>query len=288
MCTALDTNLDDSLDDFLSDFGRKALPAGVPATDLPLPTAPAVHYDTCASCRGSGKFVSYAGRVVGPCFKCKGEGKIAFATSAPVRAAARQAVATKKAVDANAWMEAHPAEAKWMVNTRFDFAIQMVAVVAKYGYLTEGQLTAVQRLMARDDIRAEENANRRDTAKAITVEAIEEAFARATDKGVKSPKLRLGTFKFAPAKAHSANAGAIYVNEGEDYLGKVVGGKFLRTRACTDDQEARIIAAATDPAGAAKEYGHRTGACCICHRELTDPASIAAGIGPICAGNYGF
>lgn len=42
-----------------------------------------------------------------------------------------------------------------------------------------------------------------------------------------------------------------------------------------------------DPAAAAVEYGHRTGSCCICGRTLTDPESIAAGIGPICAGKFG-
>jgi hypothetical protein len=35
---------------------------------------------------------------------------------------------------------------------------------------------------------------------------------------------------------------------------------------------------------AAKEFGHIYGACVICGRTLTDEESIAAGIGPICAG----
>lgn len=34
----------------------------------------------------------------------------------------------------------------------------------------------------------------------------------------------------------------------------------------------------------AAAYGRRTGVCCNCGRELTDPASIEAGIGPVCAG----
>lgn len=33
----------------------------------------------------------------------------------------------------------------------------------------------------------------------------------------------------------------------------------------------------------AQEFGHATGRCCLCSRELTDPASIEAGIGPVCA-----
>lgn len=32
------------------------------------------------------------------------------------------------------------------------------------------------------------------------------------------------------------------------------------------------------------ESGRETGICLMCGRELTDPASIAEGIGPVCAG----
>jgi predicted membrane-bound dolichyl-phosphate-mannose-protein mannosyltransferase len=34
----------------------------------------------------------------------------------------------------------------------------------------------------------------------------------------------------------------------------------------------------------AKEYGKVTGTCCVCGRKLTNEASIADGIGPVCAG----
>lgn len=36
----------------------------------------------------------------------------------------------------------------------------------------------------------------------------------------------------------------------------------------------------------AKAFGASTGYCCNCGAELTDPDSIAAGIGPICAGKF--
>jgi hypothetical protein len=41
-----------------------------------------------------------------------------------------------------------------------------------------------------------------------------------------------------------------------------------------------------DPKAAAVEFGHRTGSCCVCGRTLTDPESIAKGIGPICEGRF--
>ena len=36
----------------------------------------------------------------------------------------------------------------------------------------------------------------------------------------------------------------------------------------------------------AKLFGHRFGSCCMCGRLLSDPESIEAGIGPVCANKY--
>lgn len=36
----------------------------------------------------------------------------------------------------------------------------------------------------------------------------------------------------------------------------------------------------------AQAYGRQTGQCCCCGRALTNPDSIAAGIGPVCAGKF--
>jgi len=41
-----------------------------------------------------------------------------------------------------------------------------------------------------------------------------------------------------------------------------------------------------DPYSTATTMGKLTGTCCICGKLLTDPASVAAGIGPVCASNF--
>ncbi len=95
-------------------------------------------------------------------------------------------------------------------------------------------------------------------------------------------------------KAGSANAGGLYVKEakGGDYLGKVVGGQFVAAFGTPAPRVAEIKAAlaviATDPAAAAVRYGKATGICSCCGRALTDPASVEAGIGPICAEAWQF
>lgn len=43
---------------------------------------------------------------------------------------------------------------------------------------------------------------------------------------------------------------------------------------------------AANPAGIAAAYGHATGCCCFCARELTDARSVAVGYGPVCAEKF--
>lgn len=178
-----------------------------------------------------------------------------------------------------AFAMAHPAEVEWLMdNQHLDFAQSLAHDLQDRGFLTERQLAAVTK-----------NLNR-PAAEDISVAAIEAKFATAFANLIKQPRLRLDTFTFK-AVIKGANAGGIYVTEGkgEDaaYLGKVLGGKFLPSRDCSEDQKTRIMAAASNPDEAAKAYGQRTGNCCICGRELTAEESIERFIGPICAGNYG-
>lgn len=59
------------------------------------------------------------------------------------------------------------------------------------------------------------------------------------------------------------------------------------TGVSTDAILAALRAFAADPAKVAAEYGHLTGVCCFCATDLTNPASIEVGYGPICAKRYG-
>lgn len=94
----------------------------------------------------------------------------------------------------------------------------------------------------------------------------------------------------SPAKADSKNPGALYVKgRGAErtYLGKIAGGKFLASRECSPEQQAKIVAFVCDPAAAAKAYGQETGVCCICNAVLKSEWRLQ-GIGPICSQKFGF
>ncbi len=256
----------------------------------------------CPKCRGTGRFVSYTGRTVGGCFVCKGTGSLTFKTKPEHRAKARASAAKRRgekaaaALEAGvAWVEANPEIGAWLNKASargFSFAVSLRDAVAKYGSLTENQIAAARKCMASDAEREAKFAAERDAraaaAPAVSVESIETALNTAKGNGLKNPKLRLADFVFSLAKASSRNAGAIYVKQGSDYLGKIAGGKFFAARECGADREAKVVEVASQPADAAVAYGRATGSCACCGRELTDPESVSRGIGPICAGKFGF
>jgi hypothetical protein len=297
MCNACDL-LDDDLPAEWT-FGDRAYDpnkaAKVAALTQTTPIAASFTED-CKKCRGSGRFVSWAGRDCGPCRACKGKGKLTFKTSPEQRQYQRNQKQRRAETAVETWIDEHLHEWRWVLERRerFDFAASMFDAVNKYHHLTDNQLAAVRRCMLRDAERKErferERVEREKNAVTVNIGRIEEALLLARGNQVRWPKLRLDTFVFSLAGEQSRNPGAVYVKDKETdaYLGKIIGGKFTRSHDCTVDHETRIVTAASDPEAAAKAYGQRFGACSICGRELTVSESIDRAMGPICAAKYGW
>jgi len=258
--------------------------------------------ETCAKCGGDGRWKGF-GDCTGDlrCTMCNGAGFKLFKTSSDERAKAREAAARAKAKKeaelrerAEQWFVAHPAEAAWMNESAasFDFAKSMVDAVYAYGDLTERQMETVQRLTQKSAERkqqwAKERAEREAAAPEVTSERLEQSFRNAKAKGLKWPRITMGEMVIKPAGESSKNPGALYVTEYGAYLGKVADGRFIKVRECGTEQEQKVVSLINDPVGAAEAYGHLTGHCCICNRELTNPESVARGIGPICADKFGW
>lgn len=299
-------------DNFEDDFGGPTRPLKSRGAVLPAstahPTAPSMdtakgtgYRENCPSCRGSGVFTSWSGRVLGDCFKCKGRGFRMFKTNAADRAQKRvQAADRKVAAAVSSWenfQAQHPLEAAWIQGSMgsFDFARSMYDAIAKFGSLTERQLAACTNAATKfNAARAARQAAQEQAlaaAPVVDMTKIEAAFASALGAGLRSPKLRIGKLVLSPAKVTSKNAGAIYVKGGEafeaPYFGKIFEGKFIKSRDCDAATEALIIEAAKDPLAAAVAYGRETGSCSCCGRELTNKISIDLGIGPICRAKWG-
>ena len=132
-----------------------------------------------------------------------------------------------------------------------------------------------------------------DNTKPSQFEALFAAFQAAKNKGAKRLTLRFEGVNIKPNR----DLTALWVTSQTEfeqgdygmqpkYLGKVTpAGCDSRLG---DDVKAIIMGAANDPLSAAIKYGKVSGSCSCCGRELTDPKSIEAGIGPICATKFGW
>lgn len=296
------TDLNDDLSDLLGGTARapEALPqdeafarirAAAPAIEAE------VHVETCPKCRGTGRFVGWSGRVLGPCFNCKGTGKVTYKTSAQARAKARQSAATRKVRLADeaikTFEQSNPAEYGWMLAEapRFDFAAKMLEAVKKWGSLTTGQLVAVQKLVARSEERkaAREAAKAQQEAEAAPVspQAILEAIGHGKASGLIWIKLRFEGFTIEEAKRHP---GVLYIKRRDanrTYLGKVADGRYVASYDATAEDKAAIVEAFKDPLAALRAFGNKTDSCGVCGRQLTNADSIGEGIGPKCAERLG-
>jgi hypothetical protein len=248
----------------------------------------------CESCRGSGRFISYSGRVVGDCFKCHGKGVISRAANYEVnkaKRAERKEQKAREAIEANAaritaWAEVFPAEFKWIVANRgsFDFAAKMEQALEDWGRLTDGQLAAVQRCVAREQEKAAQRAAAQaaaPAADAIDVSGLKGYYA--VPNGDTRLKLRVKH----PGKDSSYH-GWVFVDDGaaygsnQKYGSQRPGGKY---QGKVQEQLRAILA---DPYAAQVAYGKLTGVCGHCGRPLEDAESVARGIGPVCAAKYGY
>lgn len=196
-------------------------------------------------------------------------------------------------LEVQTWKNENPAAAEWLeaaARKDNDFACSLIGSLNRYGRLTDNQLACVERNIARDAARPALMDARLAAAPEVSILAIETAFANAKAAGVGRPALTFAVFKFKPAPKSGRNPGAVYVTDKDTggYLGMAKEGKFLHSRDCPPDAVPAILATCADPFNAALAYGKQFGVCACCSRTLTDPKSIARGIGPVCATYYGW
>lgn len=248
----------------------------------------------CRKCGGHGsRTYGYVNIRTYPCGICKGTGKVTARRLANVERF-KKAEATKEQNKRAARMEFQKAHGELLLYLSSaaewsTFANSMIEAFAQYGTLSEKQIAAGQSMMDKAAARKAEKAAAAANGPKLDVSAIEALFAVATSNGLKRPVFRAAdgvVVSMAPATGR--NAGALYVKENDEYAGKIVGGVYQATRTASEKVLPRLIAVALDPMGEATLYGKQTGVCGCCGRELTDPNSIEAGIGPICAGKWGF
>lgn len=279
----------------------------------PEPSAPArkeVPTIPCPKCAGTGRFTfGFVNIRTGECRQCKGTGRVR-ADWQKRREAFKKGEATKAqrlADRAAQWKADHPAAWGWLEgqmrsrNEPGDFVRSLYDAVGTYGRLTDRQLECVERSIVKD---AEFKTKREAEAVARSVNvagdganklvaALNHAKVHGNGgKGMKrQPTMIVGDVDFSRAPDHGKNPGCVYVKtrSSDLYLGKISAeGLFMPSRECDEALKAKIATIMLDPLAAAIEHGKLTGECSCCGRKLTDPVSVANGIGPVCAEGFGF
>jgi hypothetical protein len=243
----------------------------------------------CGQCAGTGV---YSGVRVHQektnCFACRGKGY--FKTDPRKLEKARVQRATKKQAaiaSAQALNAATPIFDQVFAMASWNELSASLAEQHNAGRAwSEKQVLAISSMVARME---ERRAQRAAEAPSVDLRLIVSMFAHARDKGYKRPIYRAEGLKISLAPATGANAGALYVKTDEDqYIGKVVDQQFFASRDATDEHKTALSVIAQSPRDAAIRYGQKTGHCACCGRALSNRQSVDLGIGPICAGKWGF
>lgn len=312
----IDFDNGDDLSDLLgSDSAPRALPTDTALVRI-RETVPQF-VEQCPKCRGTGRFMSYTGRPLGECFACKGKGSKTFKSSKETRMQNREKAQGRRAdaADGNwdAFAAAHPAEAEFLMGeyaraekgTRWaDMLGNFIAGVRKFRHLTPGQQDVVTRGIERNAQRVAQRAQAAVQRESFSFANLQAAFDAVRQRGAKKAQITIGNVNISLAAASGRNPGSLYVKVDGQYAGKIAAdGRWAPGRDAPATLGAKLAEIDADPQTAIKGdalararriaeaelAGEQVEVPCgCCGILLTDPVSRERGIGPICAGKWGF
>ena len=257
----------------------------------------------CPKCNGTGRVTfGYVNVRTGKCFKCNGKG--GFKTSPEQRQKARQSARDRKAREqlANAQSAADALESRegsreWFEKiisnnkayesgTFHAFVYDLWQKLHKYGDLSPKQWGVIERGMERDQEwqakRAEENS--------AAVSDVDLRSLPVGNRGVSMFAVPGGDTRLkvmVKTVTRGKWSGYIFVSDGAAYGHRKNYGRQAPGANYSGEIVDQLRAIVADPKGAAVAYGRLVGRCARCSRPLEDSDSVAAGIGPICAGKWG-
>lgn len=243
----------------------------------------------CPKCKGSGMWTGY-GDCTGDrsCTKCGGTGQVRGLLMDEASVARRAKAVAKKAADAQAsvdrrtaWFDAHSDVVAWLgARSGHSSFANSLSVALENGPLSEGQINAVRRIIAEDAAKAEKLL----ALVAAPVQGLDLSALPAGRYAVPGGDTRL---KILVRKPKTGNwAGFTFVSDAAAYGERQNYGRQAPGKAYTGSVVEALTAIVADPRAASAAYGTLTCTCGVCGRPLEDAASVAAGIGPVCAGKF--
>ena len=286
-------------DDDISDMIGAPMKVLPPKAAAFVPAVERVFTENCAACAGTGMW-----RGIRKCFACNGKGKKTFKTSPETRANAKLGHANRRLNKLAEFVKEFPEIIAWMDNSpKFPFAVSLKENLNKWGSLTDGQIAAARKCIAKLEAMKANHAAKRENAPTVNTTKLEDAFAKANASAARPGQIGVWVRPISMTSGEKPNqvhlkfsngtrdwAGMIFVKNAvtDNKVGHIKAGKFVRKFSCTDAEETAVVDCCNDPEKAAIAFGKAFGACAICHRTLTNDESIARGIGPICAEKFGW
>lgn len=244
----------------------------------------------CPRCRATGQAFG------GVCYRCNGSKVVRALSSDPKNVQARERAVERKVEEKTELLERmkkfaaeHADVLAYCGRVKNEFTENCLRQYANEGTMSVGRMAAIANSLERAAAAKVERAVSAPNVAGAGFTKLLDGFKAAAATRLKRPKMTCGDFVFKLATERSNNPGYVYVYRGDVYKGKIApDGKFFATRETTAEETAAIEKVGRDPFAAAVEHGKLTGQCSICSRKLTDPKSVAAGIGPKCAQGFGW
>ena len=170
------------------------------------------------------------------------------------------------------------------------FAGRLREAFAQRDTLTRNQFDVAVRMANERTEYLNRSARREATFDARKVD-VSQTFAALDAAQIRIGRFFVGENTEVRVKRNHAGT-SYYATIADEYVGSVTAsGTFVPVhgRATSFRLPLRTIveglqAFGRDPRGHMMRYGHATGVCGVCGRALSDPESVALGIGPVCAG----
>jgi hypothetical protein len=264
---------------------------------------------TCDACGGSGKYRGLRTRQTEDhCFACGGRGyHLVHPDKRRAANAKRKATIARKRDQAIATNAATGLldELRGMSSWN-SFAADLLRSHSDGRVWSERQIEAAEKMIAKVHLKREERA-KAATTKVGDVSRIRQMFDSALAAGKKRRALLaarierdendnpvlddtgkarvLNDIKLTPAREPRTE---IWVKVDGEFAGGInEDGGFKKNWNAPEWLAAELERLAANPEKETRLYGQVTGNCCCCGRELTNEASIEAGIGPVCAQKWG-
>jgi len=252
----------------------------------------------CVRCSGTGKYSGFrVNQPASECFSCGGKGwhKRSWADRQATKAKREATMACNLADRQAELTDSHGdliTALRGMVSWN-SFAASLVEQFNMRGKLSEKQLESAQRMVAKTQAKQEERLQA-NTHNVGNVSRIVKMFDDALAAGKNRRALKFAKFdgdtlvaalKLTPARAPRRD---LWVTVDGEFAGGIdANGRFKAKFGSPAWLPETLAQLAANPEKETRMYGRKTGECCCCGRQLTDPKSVEAGIGPICALNWG-